>query len=432
MVIAPNEDRSRRTRDGSTADHVAGLEREAGMTEAATTNTSQPALAPVRPDYLVFGSPQILEPEIDEIVATLRSAWIGTGPRTASFEAAFAEYVGAPHAVALNSCTAALHLALVTMGLEAGDEVIVPSLTFASTANAVVHAGGRPVLADVDQATMCLDPDDLRRRITPRTRAIVPVHFAGRACAMEEISALAHHYGLSVVEDCAHAVETVSHGAHAGTLGSCGAFSFYATKNVVTGEGGMLVTADPSLAARVKTLALHGLSADAWTRFSDRGFRHYEVREPGFKYNMTDMQAALGIHQLARVEPNLQRRKDIWSRYDASFADLPVWTPTREEDDTRHARHLYTLMLDIDQLAVSRDEVMSALHDQNIGTGLHYRPVHLHEYYRKQFGYQRGDLPTSEWIGNRSLSLPLSPKLTDGDVDDVVVAVRRTLEHFAR
>ena len=390
------------------------------------------APGPVRADYLVFGSPQILEPEIDEMVATLRSAWIGTGPRTAAFEAAFAEYVGAPHAIALNSCTAALHLSLIALGLEAGDEVIVPSLTFVSTANVVVHAGGRPVLADVDRSTMCLDPADTARHITPRTRAIIPVHFAGRACAMEEIGALARHYGLTVVEDCAHAIETTWRGVHAGTLGDCGAFSFYATKNVVTGEGGMLVTADSSWAARVKTLALHGLSADAWTRFSDWGFKHYEVREPGFKYNMTDMQAALGIHQLTRVEPNLQRRCEIWSRYDAAFADVPALIPAREEDGTRHARHLYTLILDLDQLAVGRDTVMAALHHQNIGTGLHYRAVHLHEYYRKQFGYQRGDLPASEWISDRTMSLPLSPKLTDSDVDDVIVAVRRTLEHFAR
>lgn len=387
---------------------------------------------PVRGDYLVFGSPQILEPEIEEVVATLRSAWIGTGPRAAAFEAAFSAYVGAPYAVALHSCTAALHLAFMAIGLEPGDEVIVPSMTFAATANAVLHAGGCPVLADVDRDTQCLDVEDAASRITPRTRAIVPVHFAGRPCDMEKLLPLAASHGLRIVEDCAHAIETLLDGRHVGTIGDLGAFSFYATKNLVTGEGGMVTTADREWADRIKVLALHGLSGDAWKRFSDEGFKHYEVIEPGFKYNMMDLQAALGLHQLARIESNLLRRCQIWRRYDQAFADLPVRLPAPEAPATRHARHLYTLLLDLDRLALGRDEIQMALHRQNIGTGVHYRAIHLHRYYRERFGYRRDDLPNAAWISDRTLSLPLSPKLTDRDVEDVILTVRRTLLHYTR
>ena len=387
---------------------------------------------PVREKYLIFGSPQILDSEVDEVVATLRSGWIGTGPRVVKFEKAFRQYVGAEHAVAVHSCTAALHLAMVATGLESGDEVIVPSMTFAATASAVIHAGGRPVLVDVDRQTMNLDPEVVAHRITPKTCAIIPVHFAGRACRMDEILDLAKRHDLRVIEDSAHAIETLYHSRHAGTLGDLGAFSFYVTKNVVAGEGGMLTTSNRAWADRIKTLALHGLSADAWKRFSDEGFKHYEVTEPGFKYNMMDLQAALGLHQLQRVEANLVRRQEICARYAAAFSDLPVFLPPPEEERMRHARHLYTLLLDIDRLRVGRDEVQMALHRQNVGTGIHYRALHLHRYYRETFGYARGDLPNAEWISDRTLSLPLSPKLTNEDVEDVIFAVRHTLEYFVR
>ncbi|HEX9407682.1 MAG TPA: DegT/DnrJ/EryC1/StrS family aminotransferase [Thermoanaerobaculia bacterium] len=387
---------------------------------------------PVRESYLIFGSPQLLEAEIDEVVATLRSGWIGTGPKVAKFEEQFRSYVGAEHVAAVNSCTAALHLAMVALGIGPGDEVIVPAMTFAATANVVIHAGGRPVMSDVGRDTMCLDPEDMARRVTNRTRAVIPVHFAGRACDMRAINDLAAAHGLRVIEDCAHAIETLLDGRHAGTLGDIGAFSFYVTKNVVTGEGGMVTTANREWAERIKVLALHGMSADAWKRFSDEGFKQYEVVVPGFKYNMMDMQAALGIHQLARAEHNLVRRREIWGRYDDAFADLPVFLPAREESGTRHARHLYTPMLDIDQLTVDRSAVQMALHRQRIGTGIHYRAVHLHEYYRETFGYARGDLPNAEWISDRTISLPLSPKLSDEDIEDVIFAVRKTLLHFAK
>ena len=380
-----------------------------------------------RSDYLVFGSPQLLESEIEEVVATLRSAWIGTGPRVARFEDEFGRYIGAANSVAVHSCTAALHLAMVASNLRPGDEVIVPAMTFASTANAVIHAGGRPVLADVDPRTMCLTVDELARKLTDRTRAVIPVHFAGRPCEIVQIVELAADRGLTVIEDCAHAIESLVNGRHLGTFGDFGAFSFYVTKNVVTGEGGMVTTASEERARRIKRLALHGLSADAWKRFSDEGFRHYEVVEPGFKYNMMDIQAALGLHQLARVEANLRRRQEIWAQYDEAFSSLPVFLPPPEEPGTRHARHLYTLLLDLGRFSATRDDVLVALHRENIGTGVHYRALHLHPYYRDTFGYSPGDFPSAEWISERTLSLPLSPKLTDHDVESVIRAVTRTL-----
>jgi dTDP-4-amino-4,6-dideoxygalactose transaminase len=398
-------------------------------TQRARSNRRE---SPGRDAYLVFGRPHLLEPEIEEVVATLRSGWLCTGPKVAAFEKAFGEYVGSRYAVAVSSCTAGLHLALVAAGLKPGDEVVLPALTFAATANAVIHAGGRPILADVDLRTMCLEPEDVERRITPRTRAIIPVHFAGRACRMGPLRALAQRHNLKIIEDCAHAIETVHHDHHAGTLGDVAAFSFHATKNVVTGEGGMVTTANPEWQRRIKTLSQHGLSADTWTRRTDAGCMHYEVLEPGFKYNMTDLQAALGLHQLRRAEENLARRQQIWGRYDEALAELPVFVPPPAEKATRHARHLYTLLLDVDQLSVGRDEVQIALHRQRIGTGIHYRALHLHRYFRETFGYARGDLPNADWISDRTLSLPLSPTLTDKDVEDVIRAVRRTLKYFAR
>jgi dTDP-4-amino-4,6-dideoxygalactose transaminase len=397
-----------------------------------TPDDGLPFDVPRRDSYLVFGKPLIGEEEIEEVVATLRSGWIGTGPKTHRFENEFAAYVGAPGALGVNSCTAALHLAVRVADIGPGDEVIVPAMTFVATANIVVHAGAVPVLVDVDPDTGCLDPDALAAALSPRTRAVIPVHYAGRACEMDAIGAIAAAAGLTVIEDCAHAIETTYHGRHAGTMGAFGAFSFYATKNLVTGEGGMLVSADAELAARARTLSLHGLSADAWARFSSAGYRHYEAVEAGFKSNMTDIQASLGLHQLARIEANLVRRDEIWARYDEAFADLPLQLPAPTEPGTRHARHLYTVLVDDAALYAGRDDILSALHRQNVGSGVHYRAVHLHPFYRDRFGYRPEMLPHAAHLSDRTLSLPLSAQLSDADVDDVIAAVRRTLQHYRR
>lgn len=378
----------------------------------------------VRNEYLVFGRPDIAEEDIAEVVAALRSGWIGTGPRTSRFEAVFADYVESPHAVALGSCTAGLQLALRLADVGPGDEVLVPSLTFVATANAVVHAGATPVLCDVDPDTGNLALEDAARRITPNTRAVVPVHYAGRACDMDRLTELVAANDLVMIEDCAHAIETRWHGRHAGTFGLAGAFSFYVTKNVVTGEGGMLTTADGAVAERAKRLALHGLSADAWSRFSDRGYRHYEVVEPGFKMNMTDLQAALGLGQLARVEANLATRQRLWETYDNLLDGLPLTRPAAEEPDSRHARHLYSVLIDP---SFDRDEVMGSLHRMGIGTGVHYRAVHLHRFYAERYGYRPRDLPNAWDISQRTLSLPIGPSVSEADVADVADALKIAL-----
>lgn len=376
-----------------------------------------------RKEFLVFGSPLIEEAEIAEVAATLRSGWIGTGPKVHRFEEMFRAYSGARHALALNSCTAALHLSMLALGIGAGDEVIVPAMTFAATANAVIHAGARPVLADCHRDTMNLDPSDVERRITRRTRAIIPVHFAGRPCEMDALMAIARRRRLQVVEDCAHAIEAEFHGRKVGTFGALGCFSFYVTKNIITGEGGMVVTGNREYADKIKVLALHGLSKDAWKRYSDEGFKHYQVVYAGFKYNMTDLQAALGIHQLPRIERYYGRREEIWRSYDRAFRDLPVFLPAPQAPHTRHARHLYTLLLDTDRLRIDRDCFLNSMTAAKIGVGVHYIALHMHPYYRKAFGYRANDFTNAKWISERTVSLPLSPRLSDDDVARVIAAV---------
>ncbi len=384
---------------------------------------------PVRPPnrFLVFGAPAIGEEEIREVVDCLESGWLGTGPKVARFEQAFAEYKGVPRAVALGSCTAALHLSVLALEVEPGDEVITTPLTFCASVNAIIHAGATPVLADVDPETMNIDPDLIGRQISDHTRAILPVHFAGRACQMDALMEIAGANGLVVIEDCAHAIETEYHGRKAGTFGEFGCFSFYVTKNVITGEGGMVLACSEEDAARIKVLGLHGLSKDAWKRFSDEGYKHYQVVDLGFKYNMTDVQAAIGIHQLARVEQNWERRRAIWDRYDEAFADMPLATPAPADPDTRHALHLYTVLLDEELTGMSRDAFLQGMTAQNIGVGVHYLSVTEHPYYQERFGWRAGDYPHAQRIGRQTVSLPLSAGLSDEDVEDVIEAVRRVL-----
>ena len=378
----------------------------------------------MRKNFLVFGSPMIEQPEIDEVVASLKSGWIGTGPKVHKFEEMFKEYKGRRFAIALNSCTSALHLSMLVIGIKPGDEVIVPAMTFAATANAVIHTGGIPIFADCEKDTMNIDPEDIERKITSKTKAIIPVHFAGRACNMDAIMNIAKRHNLRVIEDCAHAIESECKGKKTGTFGELGCFSFYVTKNIVTGEGGMVITDNEDYANQIKILALHGMSKDAWRRFSDEGYKHYQVVYSGFKYNMMDIQAAIGIHQLPRIEKYWKRRQKIWNRYNEAFKDLPVFTPAPVEPNTRHAYHLYTLLLDIDNLKITRDKFLDEMTKQNIGVGVHYIALHLHPYYQKIFGYKKGDFPNAEWISDRTVSLPISAKLTDEDVEDVIEAVR--------
>lgn len=390
--------------------------------------TEIPARAParVRDQFLVFGQPQIEQAEIDEVVDSLRKAWLGTGPKVARFESEFAKFKGVSESrvAALNSCTAALHVSMIASGIGPGDEVITTAMTFCATVNAIIHAGATPILADIDPATWNIDPAEITRKITPRTRAIVPVHFAGRPCDMGAIMEIAERNGLTVIEDCAHAIEAEYRGRPTGTFGDFGCFSFYATKNVVTGEGGMVIARDASLVDRIKVLALHGMSRDAWHRFGDKGYKHYFVTECGFKYNMMDLQAAIGIHQLARVENNWLLRRAMWYRYQEAFADLPVTLPAAVESQTRHAHHLYTLLVDPDRTGIERDACLNLLTQQNIGVGVHYLAIPEHPYYRERFGWRPEDFPNAMRIGRQTLSLPLGPKLSAPDQEYVIQNVR--------
>jgi len=390
-----------------------------------SSNSNPPIRA--NDQFLVFGAPAIEDAEIQEVVASMTSGWLGTGPKVASFESDFATYKGVEHAIAVNSCTAALHLSLLTAGLEPGDEVITTPLTFCATINAIIHAGATPVLADVDPVTMNIDPWQIADRLSAKTRAILPVHFAGRSCDMDAITGITNGHNLKLIEDCAHAIETEYKGRKAGTFGDFGCFSFYVTKNVATGEGGMILAQRADDVARLKTLALHGMSKDAWKRFSDEGFKHYQVVDCGFKYNMMDLQAAIGIHQLKRVEAGWWRRQEIWQRYNKAFADLPIQLPVAPEPGTRHAYHLYTILVDEARTGISRDAFLDAMTGQNIGVGVHYLSIPEHPYYQKTFGWKPEDFPNATQIGRQTVSLPISPKLTDGDVEDVIQAVRQII-----
>ena len=379
--------------------------------------------------FLVFGAPKIGEEEIAEVEACLRSGWLGTGPRVAQLEKDFAAYrrVQASQVAAVNSCTAALHVSMVAASLEPGAEVITTPLTFCATVNAILHAGLSPVMADVDPRTQNIDPAAIEAAITPRTRAIVPVHFAGRPCDMDAIMAIAEKHSLVVIEDCAHAIETEYHGRPAGTFGDFGCFSFYVTKNVTTGEGGMILGRDEERIARARILALHGMSKDAWHRFGDAGYKHYQVVECGFKYNMMDLQAAIGLHQLAKVDTHWQRRRAIWAFYQQALADLPLELPAEPETDTRHGFHLYTVMVDAARCRITRDGFLDAMNAARIGTGVHYLSLPEHPYYQQRFGWRPEQWPHAMRLGRQTVSLPLSPALTDADVERVIATVRRII-----
>jgi dTDP-4-amino-4,6-dideoxygalactose transaminase len=391
----------------------------------------------IRKSFLPYALPSIGDEEIAEVVDSLRSGWITTGPKVKRFQSDFAEYVGSKHAIAVNSCTAGLHIALTALDIGPGDEVIVPTLTFCSTANVVVHLGARPVLVDVGQ-DFGVTSEAIEAAITPRTKAIVPVHYSGQACDLDAIYALAARYNLPVVEDAAHAVGATYHGHKIGSdallLSRAGrggqgvrvvtAFSFYAIKNMTTGEGGMITTASDALAEHVRLLTLHGMSRDAWKRYTSAGSWYYEVVMPGYKANMTDSQAALGIHQLRRLDGFITTRQRYARLYDEAFADLQEVERPVARSDRNHVYHLYVIRLKLDRLAIDRAQFIEALNAHNIGASVHFVPVHLHPFYRERFGYRRGDLPQAEAIYDRIVSLPLYPRMTEADVYDVIQAVR--------
>lgn len=381
----------------------------------------------MRDSYLVFGQPVIEEAEIEEVVDSLRRRWPGTGPKVKAFETAIGGYVGAPYARCVSSCTAAMHLSLLVAGVGAGDEVITSTLTFPATVNTILHAGARPVLVDVERDTQNLDAAAVAAAINERTKAIMPVHIAGRPCDLDAIGKLAADHGLRVIDDAAHALGAQYHGRHIGAISDLTCFSFYATKNITTGEGGAVTTANEDWADEIETLALHGLSSGAWERYASGGNRLYLAVMPGFKYNMIDMQAAMGIHQLPRIEAYQATRAALWRMYDERLGGVAgLRVPAPEEPDTVHARHLYTVMVESDADG-ARDRLRAELHQRNIGTGVHFVALHLHPYYASHLGYARGDFPNAEWISDRTMSLPLSPALVERDIDDVTAALEEAL-----
>ena len=384
-----------------------------------------------RANFLTFSPPMIGEEEINEVIDTLRSDWITTGPKTRKFELEFASYLGSPQALALNSWTAAAHTALVTAGIGPGDEVITTTNTFAATANIVEHVGAKPVFVDVEPDTLNLDPVKLEAAITSRTKVVIPVHFAGHPCDMDPINELAGAHNLMVLEDAAHALPARYKGKLIGSGENPVGFSFYATKNLATAEGGML-TATPGFLDQARITSLHGMSRNAWSRYDKGGSWFYEVVMPGFKYNMTDIQASLGLVQLRKLEAMQQRRREIVKLYQEAFAncealELPVSRP-----EVEHSWHLYVLRLRSECLSIDRSGFIREMAERNIGTSVHFIPVHIHPFYRDKYGYTDLDFPVAFHNYERMLSLPLSPRHTDQDIADAIEAVLDIVKKFTR
>ena len=379
-------------------------------------------------DFLPIARPDITEDEIAEVVDTLRSGWLAFGPKTMRFEEEFRASVGARHAVAVNSCTAGMHLSLLAAGIGPGDEVITSTLTFCSTANVILHVGATPIFADVCADDLDIDPADIERRITSRTRAIMPVHYAGQACRMDKIMELARSYNLKVIEDAAHCAGASYRESPIGTIGDASVFSFYAIKNLTTGEGGMVTTNDDELAAKVRILRNQGLDANAWSRYTAAGSPFYAVLMPGFNYRMTDVQASLGLHQLRRLPEFNKRRAEIVVRYNRAFAELPEVETPAVRPEAGMNWHLYVVRLS--GLNLTRDEVVDELKKRGIGSAVHFLPVHMHPYYRERFGYERGAYPVAEREFERILSLPLTPQMSDADADRVVHALEEIVAAY--
>jgi dTDP-4-amino-4,6-dideoxygalactose transaminase len=377
-----------------------------------------------------FHRPTIGQEEIDEVVRTLQSGWLTTGPRTAQFEQEFAKYVAAPHAQAVNSATAGLHLALAALGIGPGDEVITTPLTFCATVNVIFHVGAKPVLADIGTDGN-IDPASIASRITPRTKAIMPVHMTGLPCDMDAIWALAKKHNLAVIEDAAHAAGAHYKGFPVGagnpeTGGRSDAvvFSFYATKNLTTGEGGMITTHNAELADSLKVLCLHGISKNAWNRYSDKGSWYYEVLRSGFKYNLTDIQSSIGIHQLRRLEDFTESRARIVATYNEAFGEMEEFELPADKQDCRHAWHLYALRLNLDKLEISRADFINELTSRGIGTSVHFIPVPLHPFFAPYADLPENRCPRALELYPRLVSLPLFPGMTDEQVEQVIHATK--------
>lgn len=372
-------------------------------------------------EFLPFSRPTISRAAIDDVVACLESGWITTGPRVAQFTEALKKYLSAPHVLPLTSATAGLHLALLALNLQPGDEVITTPMTFAATLNTIVLAGAKPVLVDIDPTTYNIDLNKLEDAITEKTRVIMPVHFAGLPVDLDQLYDIANRHGLRVIEDAAHAIGAEYKGKRIGATGDIQVFSFHPNKNMTTGEGGCVVTRDEALAKQIELLRFHGIDREAWNRYGKSGQQDYEVVLPGFKYNLMDIQAAIGLHQLREVDGFNARRAELANRYQEALADWSQWTlPQQPDYEHKHVWHLYTPLINPDAANMDRAGFMAAMKEKNIGTGLHYRAVHLYPYYRETFGFAEGDFPHAESVSERIVSLPLFPLMTDADHDRVL------------
>jgi perosamine synthetase len=376
--------------------------------------------------------PEIHAEEIRAVVEVLKSGWLTSGERVREFENQFGEYVAARHAVAVNSGTAALHLALEAIGIQEGDEVILPTMTFAATAEVVLYRKARPILVDCQPDTLNMNPEAFAAAITANTKAVIPVHFGGQPCDMGRILRVARAHQVKVIEDAAHALPARYQGRMVGGIGDITCFSFYATKTITTGEGGMATTENSDWVDRMRGLSLHGISHDAWKRYSAEGSWYYEILSPGYKYNLTDIAASLGIEQLKKCDAFFDSRTWIAEAYHEGFADLPEITRPVCKPDVQHAWHLYVIQLELERLKIDRKQFIEELRKENIGSSVHFVPLHLHPYYRETFGYRRVDFPVASNLSERIISLPIYPKMTAADVDDVIGAVRAIVERYRR
>lgn len=374
--------------------------------------------------FVPFHQAAIDKDEIDAVFGVLKSGWLTTGAVTKEFEQAFARYTGATHALAVNSCTSALHLALLACGIGEGDEVILPTITFASTGEVIQYCKARPVLVDSAKDRFHVDPGQVERAITPRTKAVIPVHYAGYPCDMDPILDIARRYGIRVIEDAAHSFPSSYQGRMIGTLGDITCFSFYATKTITTGEGGMITTENQALAERMRIMSLHGISRDAWKRYTAEGTWRYDILEVGYKYNLTDLQSAIGLAQLGKAEELRLRRAAIAKRYTEELSSMEAYQCPPEPNDASHAWHLYVLRVNPDSLRIGRDQVIEELKSRGIGTSVHFIPLHLHSLYQKRHGYEQGQFLEAERHFERAISLPLFPDMTAAQVDRVLEALR--------
>ena len=390
------------------------------------------SLPHIRPQFLSYHVPSIGEEEIRSVVETLRSGWLTTGAKVKQFEQDFSAKVGAQHAVALNSCTAALHLALEAVGVKDGDEVIVPTMTFAATGEVVTYLGAKPILIDCRPDDLTLDVAQIEKLITPRTKAIIPVHFAGHPCEMIPLMELAKAYNLRVIEDAAHALPAWYQGVQVGSIGDITCFSFYATKTITTGEGGMATTQNETWADKMRMMSLHGISRNAWSRYSANGSWSYDICHAGHKYNLTDLAASLGIEQLKKCDQFQKTREQYAGLYNQGFKDLPEIIRPSVADNVQHAWHLYVIQLDVERLRIGRNEFIEILKNYNIGTSVHFIPLHLHPYYRQTFGYQPEDFPNARACFERIISLPIYPKMTEADIEYVIEVVREIIRTYRR